>query len=143
MPNRVVHFEIEAKDKDKLQKFYADAFDWKMEVSGPEMGGYVVVTTGGMNDPQDPGINGGIYQDDPKQLNAFSCVIGVEDIHKAIAQVRAAGGKVFEHNMDGQGNDMGEIMDIPTVGLYAKCEDPEGNRFTLLQPSPDMMQQKS
>src|SRR5258708_6640780 len=139
MPNRVVHFEIEAKDKDKLQKFYADTFGWQMQVAGPEMGGYVVVTTGAMADSKDPGINGGIFQEQEKQLNAFSCVVGVEDIKKAVADVRSAGGKVFEHNMDGQGHDMGEIMDIPTVGLYAKCEDPEGNRFTLLQPSRDMM----
>ena len=138
----MVHFEIEALDKDKLSQFYSDAFGWQMQKMGEDMGGYIVVTTGKPNDPADPGINGGIYQDAKKALNAYSCVIGVEDIDKAIAAVRAAGGKVEEHNMDGQGHDMGEKMDIPTIGIYAKCEDPEGNKFTLLQPSPDMMAAK-
>jgi len=138
MANRVVHFEIEALDKDKLKKFYSDAFGWEMQQMGEDMGGYVVVTTG---DPKEPmGINGGIMStiSGKKELNAFSCVIGVEDIDKAIADVKAAGGKVFDDNKDGQGKDLGEKMDIPAVGIYAKCEDPEGNRFTLLQPSPDM-----
>lgn len=129
MANRIVHFEIEAQDKERATKFYEQAFGWKMQVSGPETGGYVVVITGTPNDPKDPGINGGIFQGgEKKELNAYSCVIGVEDIDKAIADVKSAGGKV-----------LGEKMNIPTVGIYAKCEDTEGNRFTLLQPSPDMM----
>ena len=32
-------------------------------------------------------------------------------------------------------------MDIPGVGIYAKCEDTEGNRFTLLQPTEEYKQQ--
>jgi predicted enzyme related to lactoylglutathione lyase len=31
MGNPVVHFEIIAKDGPKLQSFYADLFDWKIE----------------------------------------------------------------------------------------------------------------
>ena len=126
--NRVVHFEIEARDIERAKKFYTDAFGWKMEQMGDDFGNYVVVKTG---DPKDPiGINGGIFKaGDKKELNAYSCVIGVEDIHKAMADVKAASGKVLSEKPD----------DIPGVGLYAKCEDTEGNRFTLLQPSPDMM----
>lgn len=134
MGNRVVHFEIEAKDKNRASKFYADAFGWKMDVQSDDMGGYVVVTTG---DPKEPGgINGGIFQVGEKELNAYSCVIAVDDIHQAIKDVRAAGGKVHESNKNDEGQDMGEIIDIPGIGLYAKCEDTEGNRFTLLQPNP-------
>lgn len=137
MANRVVHFEIEAKEKARAKKFYSQVFDWKMDEGPEEYGGYVMITTG---DPKEPGgINGGMYQEDKKELNAYSCTIAVDDIKKAIADVRKAGGKVFEHNMNGEGKDMGEIMDIPGVGLYAKCEDTEGNRFTLLQPSMDSM----
>lgn len=136
MPNRIVHFEIEAKDKKRASKFYADAFGWGMEEQPPEYGGYVTITTGPQipKDISEVGINGGIFENGEKELNAFSCVIGVEDIKKAIAGVRSAGGKVEEHNKDDKGNDMGEIINIPMVGLYAKCTDTEGNRFTLLQP---------
>lgn len=143
MANRIVHFEIEAKDAKRASKFYADAFGWEMDQQGPEMGNYVVVKTGeNTGKMEDIGINGGIYEDSEKKLNAFSCVVGVEDVDKAIADVRAAGGKVFEHNMDDKGHDMGEKIDIPTIGIYVKCEDTEGNKFTLLQPSPDMSQTK-
>src|SRR5260221_243624 len=99
MPNRIVHFEIEAKDKARASKFYEEAFGWKMLVSGPDMGGYVVVTTGAPNDPKDPGINGGIYEEDKKVLNAYSCVISVDDIDKAIADVKAARSKIPEFDL--------------------------------------------
>lgn len=130
MANRVVHFEIEAKDKERAKKFYSHAFGWKMEQMGNDYGGYIVITTG---DPKEPGgINGGLYEIAKKELNAYSCVIAVDDIHKAMKDVKTAGGKVLSEKPD----------DIPGVGLYAKCEDTEGNRFTLLQPSADMMQAK-
>lgn len=127
MANRVVHFEIEAQDTERAKKFYTDAFGWKMEQMGQDFGSYVVVTTG---DPKEPmGINGGIFQaGEKKELNAYSCVIGVEDVEKAMADVTSAGGKVLSEKPD----------DIPGVGLYVKCTDTEGNRFTLLQPSSDM-----
>jgi predicted enzyme related to lactoylglutathione lyase len=126
MANRVVHFEIEAQDKERAKKFYTAAFGWKMDQMGEEFGGYVTITTG---DPKEPmGINGGLFQVEKKELNAYSCVISVDDVNKAIEDVKAAGGKVLSEKPD----------DIPGVGLYAKCEDTEGNRFTLLQPSPDM-----
>lgn len=138
MANRIVHFEIEAKDRERAKKFYTDAFGWKMEQMGEEFGGYVSITTGPPipKDMSEIGINGGMFENADKELNAFSCVVGVDDVKKAIADVRSAGGKVEEHNMTGEGKDMGEIMDIPGVGLYAKCTDTEGNRFTLLQPAP-------
>src|SRR5258708_1924633 len=104
MANRVVHFEIEAEDKDRAKKFYADAFGWGMQQMGDDMGGYVVVTTG---DPKEPGgINGGIFtsQTGGERLNAYSCVISVDNIDQAIEKVKAAGGQVI-----------GEKMDIPTV----------------------------
>lgn len=136
MANRIVHFEIEAKDKDRAKKFYSDAFGWKMDQAGEDFGGYITVITG---DPKEPGgINGGIYQEDDKKLNAFSCVVAVDDVDKAIADVKAAGGRVFDDNVTPDGRILGEKMDIPGIGIYVKCEDTEGNRFTLLQPSPQM-----
>ncbi len=132
MANRVVHFEIEAKDVEKAKKFYEQAFGWKMEQQGEEFGGYVVITTGDAKEPG--GINGGIYKADQKEYNAFRCVIGVDNIDKAIADVKSAGGKVFDDNKTPDGTVLGEKMDIPTIGIFARCQDPEGNYFSLLQP---------
>lgn len=141
MANRVVHFEIEAEDVERAKKFYSEAFGWKMEQMGEEMGSYIVVTTG---DPKEPGgINGGLFQVGQKELNAYRCVVAVDDIDKAIADVKAAGGKVYDDNKAPDGTVIGEKVDIPTVGIYAKCKDPDGNFFSLLQPSPDMMEPKA
>lgn len=129
MANRVVHFEIEAKDLDRAKKFYTDAFDWEMQQMGEDIGNYVMVING---DPKQPGgINGGIFVSPPgdhEKLNAYSCVVQVKNIDKSIKKVKASGGKV-----------LGEKMDIPTVGVYVKCKDTEGNNFSLLQPSEEYL----
>jgi predicted enzyme related to lactoylglutathione lyase len=126
MPNRVVHFEIEATDRERAKNFYAQAFGWQTEQLGEEMGNYVVVTTG---DPKEPGgINGGIFSAAPgaaKELNAYSCVVGVENIDQAMQKVKSAGGEL-----------LGDKMDIPTIGTFVRCKDTEGNIFTMLQPLP-------
>lgn len=124
MGNRVVHFEIEAKDLARAQKFYTDAFGWKMKQLDEKYGGYITIMTGDGS----AGIDGGMFQKDTKELNAYSCVVAVDDVQKAMTDVKTAGGKVLSEKPD----------DIPGVGLYVKCEDTEGNRFTLLQPSSDM-----
>jgi predicted enzyme related to lactoylglutathione lyase len=62
MPNGIVHFEIEAKDKERAKKFYSRAFGWKMDQQDQNMGNYVVVETGKSNDTKDKDINGGIFQ---------------------------------------------------------------------------------
>jgi hypothetical protein len=49
----------------------------------------------------------------------------VDDIRKAIAKVAESGGKV-----------LGEPMEIPGVGLYVAFMDTEGNRVSMLQPTP-------
>src|SRR5947209_15284278 len=100
------------------------------EMGGDEYGGYVVVVTG---DPKEPnGINGGLFQAEKKELNAYRCVIAVDDVEKTMEDIKAAGGKVLSEKAD----------EIPNVGKFANCEDPEGNRFAILQPSPDMVTQK-
>lgn len=138
MPNRVVHFEIPAKDLKRVTEFYEKAFGWKMVKQNEEYGGYIVAQTGDpMPDPKDWGINGGLFQTDKndENLKAFRCVIGVEDIEKSIESVRKAGGKI-NHIIDPSGKDLGEKSEIPGVGIWAKCEDTEGNQFSLLQPFP-------
>lgn len=142
MPNRVVHFEIAATNAKRASDFYSKAFGWNVEVQGEEYGGYVLVTSGPQipTNIQDVGINGGIYEVKEKDVNAFRCVIGVDDIDKAISDVKSAGGKVFDDNIGPDGKPCGEILDIPKIGRFAKCEDTEGNIFSLLQPSMDIME---
>ena len=137
----VVHFEMPAKDKSRMGKFYETAFGWQTEQLGEEMGEYVVVTTTEIDDqtglPRRPGaINGGFYQrtDDPLSQHP-SIVISVDDIKKAMKKVKEAGGKVLGGQVPGKPDD------IPGVGLYVSFIDTEGNRVGMLEPVP--MQSKS
>ena len=42
-----------------------------------------------------------------------------------MGKVKAAGGQL-----------LGDKMDIPTIGTFVRCQDTEGNIFTMLQPLP-------
>jgi len=129
--NRVVHFEIHAKDLDRMQKFYHDVFGWDIKDLGPQMGNYRLITTGKDEaGAQWPGINGGLTPrmgDTPKggePVNAFVCTISVENIDETLKKIQAAGGTVAL-----------DKMDIPGVGILAYRKDPEGNLFGVLQPA--------
>ncbi|OIO56005.1 MAG: glyoxalase [Alphaproteobacteria bacterium CG_4_10_14_0_2_um_filter_63_37] len=123
--NPVVHFEMPYEDAARAIAFYEQAFGWKMQALGEEMGGYVLATTvEGQAQPGAPsgGINGGLFPKDPAMpAQVPSVVIGVGDIEQAMAKVTAAGGKV-----------LGEPMPIPGVGLYVSFFDTEGNRVSIL-----------
>jgi uncharacterized protein len=123
----VVHFEMPAEDRDRMTGFYEEAFGWKAQKLGPEMGNYVIVTTAETDaKPGAPAgaINGGFFPkkaDWPAQVP--SIVIAVEDIKAAMRKVGQAGGKV-----------LGEPMEIPGIGQYVSFFDTEGNRVSMLQP---------
>jgi len=133
--NPVVHFEMSAKDKDRMRNFYETAFGWHTEQLGKEMGEYVLVTTTETDEktglPRRPGaINGGFYQYDDPLSQCPSIVIAVDDIKEAIKKVEEAGGKVLEGQVPGKPDE------IPGVGLYASFIDTEGNRVSMLEPLP-------
>jgi predicted enzyme related to lactoylglutathione lyase len=136
--NPVVHFEMPAANKDRMQKFYETAFGWQMKQLGKEMGAYIAVTTAEPNEddpfgrPKIPGaINGGFYQktDDPLRQHP-TIVIAVDDIDDAMKKVKQAGGKVIGGRLKDETPD-----DIPGVGLYATIIDTEGNNVAILQPA--------
>jgi predicted enzyme related to lactoylglutathione lyase len=43
----VVHFEMLYDDRERMAKFYRDAFGWQTRMLGEEMGNYVIATTTG------------------------------------------------------------------------------------------------
>lgn len=138
--NSVVHFEMGYFDRERMKKFYETAFGWKTQQFGPDMGNYVVATTTESDEktgrPKEPGaINGGFYQkSDNPDSHAPSFVIAVDDIKKAIEDVKAAGGKI-KGGMTPDGKHTMEPTMIPGVGLWISIEDTEGNRVSLLQPN--------
>jgi uncharacterized protein len=133
--NPVVHFEMPAKDSDRMRKFYEAAFGWQTEQLGKEMGDYVLVTTTERDEetglPRRPGaINGGFYESTDPLLQYLSVVIAVDDIKEAMKRVEEAGGKVLG------GQVLGKPDNIPGVGLYVSFIDTEGNRVSMLEPAP-------
>jgi uncharacterized protein len=130
--NPVVHFEIPYKDRERICRFYQSAFGWQLEKLGPEMGNYVIATTAQADaKPGTPAgaINGGFYAHNPDWPAQYpSVVIAVQDVGTAMSAVKTAGGQV-----------LGEPMDIPGVGRYVSFYDTEGNRVSMLQPSPGGM----
>jgi predicted enzyme related to lactoylglutathione lyase len=126
--NPVIHFEMPAEDRKRMAGFYTNAFGWKTEMLGEEMGNYVLATTTDSDKngrPIKPGaINGGFFQKtDDMPLQYPSVVIYVENITEHMAKVEKAGGKI-----------LGEPWNIPGVGLYVSFIDTEGNRVSMLQP---------
>lgn len=126
--NPVVHFEMPYGDRDRAAKFYGQAFGWKMDKLGKEMGNYMTAQTaetGKDRMVKAPGtINGGFY---PKESGAPvepSVVIAVEDLEAAMKKVVAAGGKIISKAPE----------DIPGVGRWVSFRDTEGNRASMLQP---------
>ena len=138
--NSVVHFEMGYNDRERMKKFYTDAFGWTMQQMGQEMGNYVVAHTAETDEAgmvKTPGtINGGFYQktEDPSS-HAPSVVIAVDDIHAAMKAVEIAGGKILG-GMQSDGSHIMEPTPIPGVGLWISIQDTEGNRVSLLQPNP-------
>ena len=125
--NSVVHFEMPYDDRERMAKFYQDAFGWQTQMLGEEMGNYVLATTTERNErgPISPGaINGGFFRRNPDWPAQYpSVVLSVDDVEAAIRRVTEAGGEV-----------LGEPMEIPSVGRYVSFFDTEANRVSMLQP---------
>lgn len=118
-PNAMCWNELMTSNIDVAGGFYAKLFDWKPE--SMDMGGtpYTVFKTG---DTMIAGMFGTPPEMKGTPSNWSTCfrVNNCDDTCKMIAK---HGGKV-----------MSEPMDVPTVGRYAVCADPQGAMFTLLQP---------
>lgn len=123
MANRVIHFEIQADDVDRAKDFYEKTFDWQIhKIMSAENGGmdYWGLETG---PDGTPGINGGMYKrPEENKINTYDCTIAVEDIDRAIEDVKKNGGRLRT-----------EKMFIPGVGWFAGGIDTEGNIFGMMQ----------
>ena len=126
MPNRVIHFEIQADDVTRAKDFYEKVMGWKIEKydfgdnKNPDPMDYWMLMTG-ENDK--PGINGGLYkrQDDNK-LKTYDCTIMVDDIDAVADKIKTNGGKILREKQKMEG-----------LGWFARAEDTEGNIFALMQ----------
>ena len=114
---RVVHFEISAKEPEKLVDFYQKVFDWKVaKWEGPQE--YWLVETG---EAEEPGISGGIMRSDEVFSGTVNSV-DVPDIDAYIEKINQNGGEIVV-----------EKHAIPGVGYNAYGKDVEGTLFGIHQ----------
>jgi hypothetical protein len=123
MAGQVVHFELPADDVERAQKFYADAFGWRMNPL-PQMG-YTLVSTAATNPDgsvsETGAINGGMAaRSEP--ITAPIVTILVDDIDAALATVEKLGGSTVRPR-DAVGD----------MGFSGYFRDPEGNVVGLWQ----------
>ncbi len=124
MDNTIIHFEIPATDVEKLRKFYAGVFSWKIERhTGPiEYWMIQTVPTDDKGMLQRPGVNGGMLKKQGPEHMPVN-YISVESIEASIEKVKALGGKIVVPKQE-----------VPNIGWIATAADPEGNPIALLQP---------
>jgi len=130
---QVEHFEMPAEDRNRMARFYTNAFGWKMQMLGDDMGNYTLATTASETDkagrPKRTGIiNGGFFtKDNSKPAQYPSVVIAVDSIKRSMNKITKAGGEVI-----------GEPMEIPGFGMYVSFFDTEGNRVSVMEPTMEM-----
>lgn len=122
--DKVVHFEIPADNLERIQKFYSQAFGWKMD-SVPGMG-YILVSTVEIDSktkmPKELGaINGGILKR-TSPINSPLIIVNVEDIDKSIEKIKSLGGGIIR-----------EKMKVGEMGYAAYFKDTEGNTLGIWQ----------
>jgi predicted enzyme related to lactoylglutathione lyase len=114
---KVVHFEFTAKDPERAVSFYQNVFGWQVtKWDGPE--DYWLLTTG---PKEEEGINGAIMREPGETVRTIN-TIGVPSVDEYLAKVEAHGGKVLMPKSE-----------IPGVGFFANCQDPEGNIFGIIE----------
>ncbi|RJO59254.1 VOC family protein [Candidatus Parcubacteria bacterium] len=127
MPNRIVHFEIQADDPQRAIVFYQTVFGWEFPkwLDEPPYWGVMTAT----QESKEPGINGGLLPRPAKTpglgfgTNAFVCTVQVENFDEIAAKIEKAGGKVALPKQ--------AIMGIAWQGYFL---DTEGNTFGIHQP---------
>ena len=113
MGNPVMWFEVQSKDPDQAQRFYAELFGWNVDADN-EMGyGMVMDNT--------EGIGGGIGGDGGGP-GGVMWYVQVPDPEAALQKAEELGGTRL----------MGP-MDVPGGPTIAHFQDPDGNRVGLMQ----------
>ena len=121
IPGKFVWFDLATPNLGESQAFYQDVFGWSYRSPGVSADEYVLVLNGGQP-------IGGMFQAEPvggEQDGAtWLALMSVEDVDRAVATVKAAGGSVEV-----------EPADVPARGRHALLRDPGDAIFGLLRSS--------
>jgi len=108
----IIHWEIQAQDAARVQRFYGELFGWKIDAANPMKYGMVSSKGNG-------GIDGGIGgTNGSSRLLVYATVA---DINEVLAKAEALGAKTILPRTD-----VGPVI----MGIF---EDLEGNHFGILE----------
>src|SRR6266567_8790562 len=111
----IVHIEIPATDPAAASKFYANLFDWKLQVD-PTFNYHMFQA--------EPGPGGGFVQvgeaTGDYKIGEVLIYISTDDIDATLARAEALGAKTLQPKTE-----------IPHTGWFAYFADPAGNRIAL------------
>ena len=117
--NSLVWFEIPADNVERAKSFYGALFGWKIEkLPGPME--YWHIDTGGADDTPDGGL---MKRQNPGQ-QGITNYIAVASVDESAAKVEKLGGKICMPKTE-----------VPEMGYFVICQDPENNTFALWQRS--------
>jgi hypothetical protein len=108
----VVHWDIRARDPERLRSFYGQLFNWQIG-EGP-----IMEIPAGIGGPEE-GPAGHIFQSDHPGVTLY---IQVRDLRTSLQKASELGGAVVM-----------EPFDVPGGPTLARVTDPEGNPIMLVQ----------
>ena len=114
---KIIHFEINADNIDRVINFYKKTFKWNIEKwKGPV--DYWTIEAG---NEDEQGINGGIQKREEKGDQIFN-YIGVSSVDKYSKEIEKNGGKLVSPKIT-----------VPGVGYFYMFKDTEGNKLGIMQ----------
>lgn len=117
MGHGVIHWEIGARDADRVKTFYTELFGWDITPAGP---------ASSLVAPADDGIGGGILQVHEPMPAYLTFYVAVDDVEASLARSIVLGAtEVVAPTL------------IPGVGRFAMFRDPEGHDIGILEPLPE------
>ncbi len=116
--SEVVHFEIPAKDPERLRTFYTNVFGWKFKNSAAQNMQYWNINTGTRHSP---GVEGGMYKKGSNNQTPVN-YISTTDIDESMAEIEREGGHITVGNRN-----------TPGHGRTALGTDPEGNPIGIFE----------
>ena len=116
--SKPVWIDLMTSDTEASRKFYAEVFDWDVEVDpDPKYGGYAMAKVGGHQ------VAGIAAKQMPEAPTAWSIYIGTSDAKDLAKKITAAGGKVIA-----------EPFEVMGQGTMAVFQDPSGAFISAWQP---------
>jgi len=121
--DKVVHFEIPARDLERAKKFYATVFGWKT-LNGQNKPYSVVYTaeTNAQGEVQEAGAINGTLRERDKSVPSPVISIQVNSLDESMREIENAGGKIIT------------TKSVVGDAICSYCRDTEGNVIGLVEP---------